>query len=88
MNAYVPQSKLLNQKPIIANHLNINKPADKNDPTLMTFDEVITAFHEFGHAIHGILSDVNYPSFSGTSVPRDFVEFPSQVYEMLSLIHI
>tara|TARA_A100001011_G_scaffold146873_1_gene154959 strand:- start:16666 stop:18828 length:2163 start_codon:yes stop_codon:yes gene_type:complete len=82
MNAYVPQSKLLNQKPIIANHLNINKPADKNDPTLMTFDEVITAFHEFGHAIHGILSDVNYPSFSGTSVPRDFVEFPSQVYEM------
>ena len=82
MNAYVPQSKLLNQKPIIANHLNINKPADENDPTLMTFDEVITAFHEFGHAIHGILSDVNYPSFSGTSVPRDFVEFPSQVYEM------
>ena len=82
MNAYVPQSKLLNQKPVIANHLNINKPANESDPTLMTFDEVITAFHEFGHAVHGILSNVNYPSFSGTSVPRDFVEFPSQVYEM------
>ena len=82
MNAYVPQSKLLNQKPVIANHLNINKPPDQSEPSLMTFDEVITAFHEFGHAIHGILSDVTYPSFSGTSVPRDFVEFPSQVYEM------
>src|SRR5690606_360241 len=51
-------------------------------PTLLTFDEVTTMFHEFGHALHGMFSDVTYPSFSGTSVPRDFVEYPSQVNEM------
>ena len=81
MNAYVSQSHLLGQKPVIANHLNLIKPPE-GEPTLLTFDEVITAFHEFGHALHGMFSNVNYPSFSGTSVPRDFVEYPSQVNEM------
>ncbi len=81
MNAYVSQSDLLNEKPVVANHQNIPKPPD-GQPTLMTFDEVTTMFHEFGHALHGMFSDVNYPRFSGTSVPRDFVEYPSQVNEM------
>ncbi len=81
MNAYVPQSGLLGDKPVIANHLNIPKPP-AGEPTLLTWDEVKTAFHEFGHALHGLFSDVKYPRFSGTSVPRDFVEFPSQVNEM------
>ena len=80
MNSYVSQSKLRGTQPVVANHLNITKPA--NGPTLMTWDEVTTTFHEFGHALHGIFSDVTYPYFSGTSVPRDFVEFPSQVNEM------
>lgn len=80
-NAYVPQSHLLGRKPVIANHLNIPKPPE-GEPTLMTWDQVNTAFHEFGHALHGMFSDVKYPRFSGTSVPRDFVEFPSQVNEM------
>ncbi|MGQ0800200.1 MAG: M3 family metallopeptidase [Pseudomarimonas sp.] len=81
MNAYVSQSDLLNEKPVVANHQNIPKPAD-GQPTLMTFDEVTTMFHEFGHALHGMFSKVKYPRFSGTSVPRDFVEYPSQVNEM------
>jgi peptidyl-dipeptidase Dcp len=81
MNAYVSQSSLLEQQPIVANHLNIPEPP-AGEPTLMTFDEVTTMFHEFGHALHGMFSNVTYPSFSGTSVPRDFVEFPSQVNEM------
>ncbi|MDG2090006.1 MAG: M3 family metallopeptidase [Gammaproteobacteria bacterium] len=81
MNAYVSQSNLLEQQPIVANHLNIPEPL-AGEPTLMTFDEVTTMFHEFGHALHGMFSNVTYPSFSGTSVPRDFVEFPSQVNEM------
>lgn len=81
MNSYVSQSKLLGTQPVVANHLNIPKPAD-GKPTLLTWDEVITMFHEFGHALHGMFSDVQYPYFSGTSVPRDFVEFPSQVNEM------
>jgi peptidyl-dipeptidase Dcp len=80
-NAYVPQSALLERRPVIANHLNVPKPAD-GEPTLLTFDEVTTAFHEFGHALHGMFSSVRYPRFSGTSVPRDFVEYPSQVNEM------
>jgi peptidyl-dipeptidase Dcp len=66
---------------VIANHLNIPKPA-AGEPTLLTFDEVVTAFHEFGHALHGMFSNVTYPRFSGTNVPRDFVEYPSQVNEM------
>tara|TARA_B100001123_G_scaffold159925_1_gene184815 strand:- start:14528 stop:16576 length:2049 start_codon:yes stop_codon:yes gene_type:complete len=81
MNAYVSQSHLLGTSPVVANHLNIPKPPD-GEPTLLTFDEVETMFHEFGHALHGFFSNVNYPYFAGTSVPRDFVEYPSQVNEM------
>jgi len=81
MNAYVEQSDLFATKPVVANHLNILKPPP-GDPTLLTHDEVRTAFHEFGHALHGMFSNVKYPRFSGTSVPRDFVEYPSQVNEM------
>lgn len=80
-NAYVGQSHLLGRKPVIANHLNVPKPPE-GQPTLLTHDEVSTAFHEFGHALHGMFSNVRYPRFAGTSVPRDFVEFPSQVNEM------
>ncbi len=81
MNAYVSQANLLGTEPVVANHQNIPKPPE-GEPTLMTLDEVTTMFHEFGHALHGLFSDVEYPSFSGTSVPRDFVEYPSQVNEM------
>lgn len=81
MNAYVPQNGLSGAKPVVANHQNIPKPPE-GEPTLMTFTEVTTMFHEFGHALHGLFSNVRYPRFSGTSVPRDFVEFPSQVNEM------
>src|SRR5213082_2221065 len=81
MNAYVQQSGLFGTKPVVANHLNIPKPHE-GEPTLLTHDEVRTAFHEFGHALHGMFSNVKYPRFSGTSVPRDFVEYPSQVNEM------
>jgi peptidyl-dipeptidase Dcp len=83
-NAYVSQSSLLGTKPVISNNLNIPKPA-AGEPTLMTYDEVRTMFHEFGHALHGMFSDVKYPRFSGTRVPRDYVEFPSQVNEMWSI---
>jgi peptidyl-dipeptidase Dcp len=81
MNSYVDQSDLMGFQPVVANHLNIPKPAD-GKPTLLTWDEVTTAFHEFGHALHGMFSDVKYNYFSGTNVPRDFVEYPSQVNEM------
>ena len=81
MNAYVGQNKLLGTHPVVANHLNIPKPA-AGEPTLLTYDEVRTMFHEFGHALHGMFSNVKYPRFSGTRVPRDYVEFPSQVNEM------
>ena len=81
MNSYVDQSGLTGFKPVVANHLNIPKPSE-GKPTLLTWDEVTTAFHEFGHALHGMFSDVKYPYFTGTSVPRDFVEYPSQVNEM------
>lgn len=84
MNAYVSQSRLTGNHPVVANHLNIPKPAD-GAPTLLSFDEVTTTFHEFGHALHGMFSSVGYPRFSGTSVPRDFVEYPSQVNEMWSV---
>ncbi|SHH66486.1 M3 family metallopeptidase [Massilia sp. CF038] len=80
-NAYVSQARLTGTHPVIGNHLNIPKPA-AGEPTLLTFDEVRTMFHEFGHALHGMFSDVKYPRFAGTRVPRDFVEFPSQVNEM------
>jgi peptidyl-dipeptidase Dcp len=85
MNAYVGQSNLMERKPVVANHLNITRPTSADEPVLLTFDEVTTMFHEFGHALHGMFSNVKYPSFSGTSVPRDFVEYPSQVNEMWSI---
>lgn len=81
MNSLVDQNHLLNQKPVVVNNMNIPKPP-AGEPTLLTYDETTTLFHEFGHAIHGLLSNVTYPRFSGTSVQRDFVEFPSQVNEM------
>lgn len=81
MSNYVDQSRLLGLKPVVVNNLNIPKPPE-GQPVLLTFDEVRTMFHEFGHAMHGLLSDVNYDSLSGTNVPRDFVEFPSQYNEM------
>ena len=80
-NGYVQQSHLLGRQPVIANHLNIPLPP-AGEPTLLTHDEVRTAFHEFGHALHGMFSNVKYPRFAGTAVPRDFVEYPSQVNEM------
>jgi peptidyl-dipeptidase Dcp len=81
MNSFVEQSALFGTKPVVVNNLNIPKPPD-GQPVLLTFDEVTTAFHEFGHALHGLFSDVQYPLFSGTNVPRDFVEYPSQYNEM------
>jgi len=84
MNNLVDQSRLLGKLPVVVNNMNIPKPAD-GDPALMTLDEVNTLFHEFGHTLHGLLSNVHYPRFSGTSVERDFVEFPSQVNEMWML---
>jgi peptidyl-dipeptidase Dcp len=81
MNSFVRQSKLFGLKPVVANNLNIPKP-QAGAPALLTFDEVTTMFHEFGHAVHGMLSNVHYPLLSGTSVPRDFVEYPSQYNEM------
>lgn len=80
MNTYVGQSELIGNKPVVANHLNIPKPS-AGKPTLLTWDEVTTTFHEFGHALHGFFSDVKYPYFT-MNVPRDFVEYPSQVNEM------
>ena len=81
MNEYVSQSGLLGRRSVVGNHLNIPKPP-AGEPTLLTWTEVTTLFHEFGHALHGMFSDVKYPRFSGTNVPRDFVEYPSQVNEM------
>ena len=81
MNSLVKQNHLLGQKPVVVNNMNISKPP-AGEPTLLTYDETTTLFHEFGHAIHGLLSNVKYPRFSGTAVQRDFVEFPSQVNEM------
>ncbi|MCI9869252.1 M3 family metallopeptidase [Arthrobacter humicola] len=81
MNSLVEQSGLLNTRPVVINNLNISKPP-AGEPTLLTLDELRTTFHEFGHALHGLFSAVTYPRFSGTNVPRDFVEYPSQVNEM------
>ncbi|MFZ0159634.1 MAG: M3 family metallopeptidase [Kineosporiaceae bacterium] len=81
MSTFVDQSHLLDEAPVVVINLNIPRPPD-GEPTLLTLDELITAFHEFGHVLHGLLSDVRYPLLSGTNVPRDFVEFPSQVNEM------
>jgi peptidyl-dipeptidase Dcp len=84
MSAFVEQNHLLGQLPVVFNNMNVPKPSE-GTPTLLTFDETATLFHEFGHALHGLLSNVTYPRFSGTSVERDFVEFPSQVNEMWML---
>ncbi|MDQ1122028.1 M3 family metallopeptidase [Microbacterium trichothecenolyticum] len=81
MNSLVTQSRLRGTAPVVANNLNVNKPAP-GTPTLLTLDEVTTLFHEFGHALHGLFATVTYPHFAGTAVHRDFVEFPSQVNEM------
>ncbi|MGB6038718.1 MAG: M3 family metallopeptidase [Gordonia sp. (in: high G+C Gram-positive bacteria)] len=84
MNNIVDQSNQLGTAPIIVNVLNLTKP-EPGEPCLLSLDQLTTLFHEFGHAIHGLLSNVEYASQSGTSVPRDFVEFPSQVNEMWAL---
>jgi peptidyl-dipeptidase Dcp len=84
MSSFVRQSRLLGTQPVVVNNLNVSRAAD-GQPTLLTLDEVNTLFHEFGHALHGLSSAVTYPRFSGTAVPRDFVEFPSQVNEMWAL---
>lgn len=81
MNNLVDQNFLFGQLPIVVNNLNIVKPP-AGEPTLLSFDFLTTLFHEFGHALHGLFSQVKYPRLSGTSVERDFVEFPSQVNEM------
>ncbi|WEB41298.1 M3 family metallopeptidase [Streptomyces yunnanensis] len=81
MNELVTQSHLVGQRPVVVNNLNIAKPA-AGEPVLLNWSEVTTLFHEFGHALHGLFSDVRYPLLAGTEVPRDFVEFPSQVNEM------
>ena len=83
MNELVEQSHLLGQRPVVVNNLNIAKPP-AGEPALLTWEEVTTLFHEFGHALHGLFSDVRYPLVAGTAVPRDFVEYPSQVNEMWS----
>ncbi len=80
MEAYRPQSKLLHSTPVITNVCNFTKPTG-DTPSLLTFDEACTLFHEFGHALHGLLSECTYPRVSGTSVARDFVELPSQIME-------
>jgi len=79
MNQYVGQNPLEGTSPVVANHLNIPKPP-AGEPTLLTWDEVTTLFHEFGHALHGMFNKVPYPSLG--RVPRDFVEYPSQVNEV------
>lgn len=81
MNSIVVQSELRGMSPVVVNNLNVPQPSP-GQPTLLTLDEVTTLFHEFGHALHGLFATVTYPSFGGTNVFRDFVEFPSQVNEM------
>jgi peptidyl-dipeptidase Dcp len=84
MSSFVDQNNLIGQTPVVVNVLNIARPA-AGEQALLSLDEVTTVFHEFGHALHGLLSDVRYPSLSGTNVPRDFVEFPSQINENWAL---
>lgn len=81
MSEFVGQSRLLGARPVVVINLNVAKPAP-GQPTLLTFDEATTMFHEFGHALHGMLSGVTYPLLHGTATPRDFVEYPSQFNEM------
>ncbi len=84
MDSFVDQAELLGTKAVVLNVMNIPKPAE-GEPALLSFDEVNTLFHEFGHAAHGLFSQVRYPMLSGTNVPRDFVEFPSQFHEDFAL---
>jgi len=84
MDQWVDQSGLTRWKPVIYNVANFTKPAP-GQPALLTFDDVTTMFHEFGHGLHGMFSNVEYPTLSGTNVPRDFVEFPSQFNEHWAL---
>jgi len=84
MNSLIQQNRLLDHPTIVTNNLNVPKPA-AGSPTLLTYDEVNTLFHEFGHALHGLFAQVEYPRAGGTNVYRDFVEFPSQVNEMWML---
>ncbi|MDR7329985.1 M3 family metallopeptidase [Corynebacterium guangdongense] len=80
MSTFRQQSRLTGSRPVVVNVMSITMPTDGSQP-LLSVDEVTTLFHEFGHALHGLLSDVRYPRFSGTNVPRDWVEFPSQINE-------
>ncbi|ASN15200.1 peptidyl-dipeptidase Dcp [Pantoea ananatis] len=80
MSNFVNQSTLLDEKPVIYNVCNYTKPAN-GEPALLSWDDVITLFHEFGHTLHGLFASQRYPSLSGTETPRDFVEFPSQINE-------
>lgn len=84
MNNFVSQSHLLSQKPVIVNVFNYAKPTPGN-PSLINFDDVTTMFHEFGHTLHGLFANQKYISLSGTAVPRDYVEFPSQINEHAAL---
>lgn len=84
MSNFVEQSYLLGTKPVIVNCYNYQKPAP-GKPSLISYDDVSTMFHEFGHSIHGMFANQKYPSLSGTNVPRDFVEFPSQINEHWAL---
>jgi peptidyl-dipeptidase Dcp len=84
MDSFVDQSRLLGTHAVVFNVANFTKPA-AGQPALLGFDDVVTMFHEFGHALHGMLSNVEYPMLSGTNVPRDFVEFPSQFNEHWAL---
>ena len=81
MESLVAQNRLLEQLPVVVNNLNLAKPP-AGQPTLLSMDEIRTLFHEFGHALHGLLSSVTYPRLAGTAVSKDFVEYPSQVNEM------
>jgi peptidyl-dipeptidase Dcp len=85
MNNFVNQSHYLKQKPVIVNVYNFAKPVNGN-PSLISFDNVTTMFHEFGHTLHGLFANQQYTSLSGTSVPRDYVEFPSQINEHAALV--
>ncbi len=84
MDSFVDQNELLEQKPVVVNVLNIGRPG-AGTPVLLGFDDVTTMFHEFGHALHGLLSKTRYPYMSGTNTPRDFVELPSQFNENWAL---
>ncbi|MBP0613305.1 M3 family metallopeptidase [Chryseobacterium sp. cx-311] len=84
MGNFVDQSHALNQKPVITNVFNYQKPAP-GKPSLISYDDVSTMFHEFGHTLHGLFANQKYVSVSGTNTPRDFVEFPSQINEFFAL---